>query len=167
MKNILILLSVITLFSSCGKDGATGPQGPQGPQGNANVGSTTFNVDPSAWTYYISSLNYYEVTVNDPQISSDIVNNGAVSAFYSSDNINWIALPWNDLQSTTFSISYEYQYSVNSVSFLIIPSDNGAITIPTLYYKAIAIAGSVKKKNPNTNWNNYQEVMKVMNSENK
>jgi len=167
MKNLLILLTVITLFSSCGKDGATGPQG---PQGNANVVAGNYDVKYSAWSIYTPSqgLPFYTVSVTDNDITSSIVSNGSVSAFISFDNNTWYNLPYNDFQTPTFFINYRFLYSTDVVSFDIVPSDGGTLTLYNDYYfKVVAIAGSIKKKHPNTNWNNYEEVMKVMNQENK
>ena len=169
MKNILILLSVITLFASCGKDGATGPAG---PQGNANVTGTNYVVT-SGWTYTIlnlPSLSYYSIGISDNSITSDIVTYGSVSTFISFDNTNWQSLNWNDLQTTSYSVSYEMTYSIGGVTAFIIPGDgnpNNSLIANPIYYKVVAIAGSIKKKHPSTNWNNYMEVMKVINQENK
>ena len=167
MKNILVLLTVITLFSSCAKDGAPGPQG---PQGNANVVAGNYDVKYSAWSIYTPSqgLWFYTVSVTDNDITPAIVSNGSVSAFISFDNNTWYNLPYNDFQTSTFFINYRFLYSAGVVSFDIVPSDGGAITLYNDYYfKVVAIAGSIVKKHPGTNWNNYEEVMQVMGQENK
>jgi hypothetical protein len=80
MKKLLAYCTAILLISSCGKDGAPGPQG---PSGNANVHSSTFVVTNSQWQTTGTSGTDYEkfIDLNDPYITQDILDNGAVLVY--------------------------------------------------------------------------------------
>ncbi len=147
---MIALIAISVLFiASCSRKGDTGPQG---PQGNANVrGSSSFTV--SAWEL---SGNTYHASFTDADITSDIVNYGAVEVykFYSADN-SWTNLP--DMNGNTSTVFNFY----NSGFTIYISNVDGSLpAFPgSLTFRAVAIASSFKQAHPNTNWKNYNEAM--------
>lgn len=163
MKNILVLLTAITLFSSCGKDGATGPQGPQGIPGSSNVSS--FIYDVSSWVYN-STVPEFNTNLPVPEITSDVINGGTVQVFEgnaSSGSSIWYSMPYSYT-----GIEHSYSISLGNVEVEFTRSDGTVPTTPGAYqFKVVVIPPAIVKKHPNTNWNNYKELMNALGQENK
>ncbi len=161
---ILLVASLIctTSFIGCQK-GNTGPTGASGANGNTNVHSYTFTVNTLDWL--VAQKGYYYADIPFSQITQDIVDNGTVSMFYSlnSTGTNWIALP-SAIVTSTLSLYYGFNYSLGNIRVYAENSTNGIITFPNpTYYKSVIISGTLRKLNPHTNWNNYNEVIKLIN----
>ena len=154
MRKLTLALLMLTLvLNSCTKKGDTGPQG---PQGNANVhgGSATVNF---TWD---AGNGYGIADMTDDDITQNIVDYGAVAVFRSNGSGGWISLPYTDYTTTGLSFSYYFVYTLNAVRIYYSQADLGNSAMPTsATFKVVAIAASQKQANPNTNWNNYDEVM--------
>jgi hypothetical protein len=166
MKKIFLLLIAASafIFTGCRKTGPMGPQGPagpQGPQGNANViGSDPFTV--TSWTYE-SGINMYTATFSSSDITPAIVDFGIVSVFKNygtTSNPDWTPLPdVNDNISTVFNFhDGGFKIYVQSTDGSTPPAP-GAVT-----FRMVVISSSLKQAHPNTNWNDYNQVMQAMNS---
>jgi hypothetical protein len=90
MKPIIYLMAVIavvTIFSSCTKQG---PAGPPGPQGNANVQSFIFQSQ--------SFTPGTVISLAVPAITQRIIDSGAVIIYTRVTNVtetdSWTELPW-------------------------------------------------------------------------
>jgi hypothetical protein len=116
LVSIFLLLSLV----SCTREvvGPQGPEGPQGPPGNANVQAVIFTNRPFT---YNELADVYQVLVDVPQITADILSSGSVSAFVASANSNntsWTALPGNfspDFQEFPL-VPFDFQYSSGSAT---------------------------------------------------
>src|SRR6476661_8058041 len=127
----LASLSLLLFTSSCKKEagpaGPTGPQGTAGAQGaagNANVKNKKFTINGSEW---INSLSYSYVTKAMPEITSDIVTNGAVMAYVLDDTNKWYALP-TTFASSTFVRSFGYYIESGKITFEAYTTDNVTMT---------------------------------------
>jgi len=154
MKKLILTLMAgsMLILGSCTKEG---PQGPQGPTGNANViGENAFNV--TDWT--LSSDNVWYATFSDGNITSDVVDNGAVEIYKEYSN-GWTNLP--DINGITSTV---YNFLDGGFTISILNSDGSLPAAPgTVTFRVVVIPSSVRKAHPNTNWKNYNETMAVMN----
>ena len=167
-------LMLIATLGSCtkGSKGDTGPQGPaganglngtNGANGNANVHSGTVTLYASDWTYNSGQWEYYSA-VTDADITNDVVDNGMVAAFIQSSTGIWEAMPYTYYYTATQSYMYTFQYYSGGLTFFFEVSDNSTFTLGTVTFKVVTIGGATRRANPNTNWNNYDEVMAVVNA---
>lgn len=166
MKKLFTYLSALLLLASCGKDGAPGATGPQGPAGNANVHASTFVVTATQWQTAGTAGTDYEkyVDLNDPYITQDILDNGAVIIY-------WVT-------STGINVQLPYQnvYPAGSTPFMYVPSATvGTATIEAYYtdwssftfnsssqikFKVVTIDGSLRVTHPEINWKDPQSIAK-------
>ncbi|MFZ4107134.1 hypothetical protein [Flavobacterium sp.] len=162
-KTAVILLTAI-MTVSCSKDGATGAtgqtgaNGTNGTNGNANVvGSNTFTFSTSNWTSQGGGVYWTSGITGATPITQNIVDKGIVSVFrmYTSGG----QTVWSPLPDTNINQNLSFDYGVGTIN-LIMQSTNGvAISNPgamTLRY--VVISPSNKMANPNTNWNDYDQV---------
>jgi hypothetical protein len=169
MKKLIAYCFAILLLSSCGKDGAPGAAGPQGPSGNANVNSSTFIVSATQWqTNGTSGIDYEKyVDLNDPYITQDILDNGAVLVY-------WVT-------STGINVQLPYQnvYPAGSTPFIYQPNATvGVATVEAYYtdwtsfnfnassqikFKVVTIDGSLRVTHPEINWKDPQSIVKGLN----
>ena len=169
MKKLLAYCTAILLISSCGKDGAPGVAGPQGPAGTANVHSSTFVVTNSQWQTTGTSGTDYEkfVDLNDPYITQDILDNGAVLVYWITNSGINVQLP------------YQNVYPAGTTPFIYQPSATvGFATVEAYYtdwtsfnfnansqikFKVVTIDGSLKDAHPEINWKDPQSIVKGLN----
>ena len=163
------LVLVIALFAmSCSKDGSdgatganglNGSNGTNGTNGNANViGTNTFSAPPSSWTAS-SGNTVWSTTLIVPQITQAIVDRGTVSVFYQSGTI-WMALPTSNPQNHYFS---NFGFVLGQVGVFLVAESGYTITPGTSIFRVVVISPSNKMANPNTNWNDYQQVKQALN----
>ncbi len=152
-----MLAGGLLTLGSCVK----GDRGPAGQDGNANVIGVDRQFTVSNWTTgtFTSGSPYYYATFSDPDITSDIVNNGVVEVYkqYSS---GWTNLP--DVSGITSTVFDFYVggftiYIQNSDGTL--PSNPGSIT-----FRDVIISASQRQAHPNTNWKNYNEANAAINA---
>ena len=162
------LFLVVALFIlSCSKDGEAGPAGPagangingtNGTNGNANViGTITFSAPPSSWTGSLGNT-VWTTTLLVPQITQAVVDRGTVSVFYQSGSV-WMALPNSNPQNHYFS---NFGFVLGSVSVYLVAEPGYTITLGTTIFRVVVISPSNRMANPNTDWNNYDEVKKAL-----
>ena len=152
MKKIVLALAACGLLmtTSCTKTG------PAGPAGNANViSSGAYTIGSSQWSYDAASASYF-CTVNNPNITADVLANGVLEVYkeYSS---GWTNLPDIDNGvSTVFNMEQgAYTISVFNINGSL-PSNPGSVT-----FRDVVIPRSVRLSHPQTNWANYNETMAV------
>jgi hypothetical protein len=169
MKKILSTAFILVSFSLM----IIGCTGPTGPQGNANVQSDNITVSNSNWTLTTSSPWEYSVTINDPKITQDIVDNGMVLVYISNGSGGWQLLPTIGYTTGTsggyiYDLEWKYSpvYSTGAVTiwyYIVtdpttwVPNNPGAQT-----FKIVAVAGLTKASYPNVDWNNYNEVKQAL-----
>lgn len=157
----LLALTVIS-FSACVR-GEDGMPGPQGPPGNANVDYMIY--DLSVWNY--ASPSFF-VTLNDPQITYDIVDKGAVLVYMYAGNDQWSQLPQTFYPTSTYSETWKQFISPGQVeidvtaSDLIQPNNPGHCT-----FKVVTIAYRSMLQNKNVDFSNFEAVKKAFNLKDK
>jgi hypothetical protein len=179
MKKAFLSFAILAMIflSSCTKPEA-GPVGPQGPagtngtngtngiNGNANViGSNTIVINN--WTAVSNNGTYFTFnsTITWTTITQAIVDRGTV-VVYMQDGSSWLALPYTEAGQTG-SLTLGYRISVGVVTLICTGYSN--TTIPTASslngdtFRVVAIPASVATANPNVNWENYEDVMKILN----
>ena len=176
LKSVVILLTAM-ITVSCSKDsaagetgpagptGATGPTGPagtngtNGTNGNANViGTNSVSVPPSNW-FNSGDNTSWSTFLNVPAITQEIVDRGAVSVFFQL-NTSWIALPYSNPQNHYFT---NYGFSLGAVEINISTEFGYILTSPgTNIYRVVVISPSNKIANPNTDWNDYNQVKEAL-----
>ncbi len=165
------LFLVVTLLAmSCSKDGAIGPAGASGANGingtngingNANVvGTNTFSAPPSSWTAS-SGNTVWSTTLLVPQITQAIVDRGTVSVFFLTGNV-WMALPTSNPQNHYFS---NFGFVLGQVGVFLVAESGYTITPGTSIFRVVVISPSNKMANPNTDWNDYNQVKQALHLE--
>lgn len=170
MKNILNIASVI-LFSlliavsckkSAGPKGDTGATGAQGPAGSAssNMQVQTFTTSTSSWTSYNWPYEYVETVLSVPAITSTVVSNGDVRVYVlDPSGTSWMGMPYSFL-----AYQYNYKYKTGQVIIDYTIYTGGAPVNPgAQQFKVVIVPPGLTKKNPNINWNNYNEVKSKLN----
>ena len=157
-KTVVILLTTIMTIS-CSKDGATGPAG---ANGNANVlGSNSFTTTSTNWTSSGGGVFWTANLTGATSISQSVVDRGIVSVFRMY-TINGVT-QWSPLPDTNINQNLSFSYGVGTISFLMQSTNAVAIANPgaiTLRY--VVISPSNKIANPNTDWNDYNQVKAVL-----
>ncbi|MDO1449400.1 hypothetical protein Q0590_24205 [Rhodocytophaga aerolata] len=114
------IMGLLLLAASCTREevGPQGPEGPQGPPGNANVEAVIIVNQPFTFNQL---ANVYQVLVDVPQITGEILSGGTVSAFIApanSNNTSWTALPGRFSTEITSipAVHFDFQYSSGSAT---------------------------------------------------
>ncbi len=169
----LLIMALTMTIASCTKKGDTGPAGPQGAQGpagptgatgqpgNANViGSNTVNLTAANWT---ASGNAYYCDLNVPAITQDVVDFGLVQVFIYVGTNTWTPLPYTP--GLAGAPLYEFSFTVGALRLVFGNPDN---TVPQYQpgngsFRVVVITASQKQAHPHTDWNNYNDVMAIVN----
>ncbi len=160
IKILSVSLLAILLIIGCKKKTVTGPAGPQGVQGingNANVTNTTFTV--TNWTatgYAYASDNLYV-----PSLDLAILTSGLILVYYQTPS-NIYNLPFNN---GTYMIAPEF--GLNSLRIYSYRNDHAIFPDPSggsaMIFRIVTIPSSIKKANPEINYNNYKAVAEAFN----
>lgn len=170
-KTIMTVIAGVALtlgltLASCAKKGDTGPAGPagaNGTNGNANVKSKTIFVAGSEW---INTPGESTVTKIVSEITTDIVNTGAVMVYVDNGNNNWSALPATATGTTGLVLSFGFDIEPNKLTLTAQVNANTTLTAATFgntNFRIVTIAGSGRLANPNLNYNDYNAVKKAFN----
>ena len=169
-KTAIVLLTAIMTIS-CSKDGATGPvgangiagtngingtNGTNGTNGNANViGTNTLTV--TSWTSN-SNGGLWSTSLSASGITQSIVDKGIVSVFIGDSSGSWTAMPY-----TLGNASWFYSFGVGFINIYKTNTNLAVIANPgSQTFRVVIISASNKAANPNTNWNNYDQVKEVL-----
>jgi hypothetical protein len=167
MKKTLLKSVFFFVFSlflvSCSEDGVDGIDGVDGVDGNANViGSTEFSTSTTNWSSSFGGAIWTANLTGASAITQDVVNRGIVSVFRKYTNngvIQWAALP-----DTNTNINISYQYGVGTITFLAQSTNAVAFSNPgAITFRYVVISPSNRMANPNTNWNDYEQVKSALN----
>lgn len=146
---ILGFLLIAMLFNSCKK----GEQGPAGKDGNANVyGSNEFTAYSNNWIQKSGGANgtFYSLTVTSPLVTDAIVNKGVVLCFIKLSDKTWFPLPYDD---------YIYFFAPGGLGIIYDYNINPG----TQPFRIVTIASSELAKHPDTDLNDYNEVVRTFN----
>ena len=149
INSILLVLAMIVLFS-CKKEIDPRYQ----PKGEyAKIEKQIVQVTPEAWI--LSSGQYHTGNYWCYNITSDVINGGYVMVYYVDGN-NWhYALPWG-IVTCAYNSGY---VSFNS-------SGNCTLIHNSSNFEIVTVTQSMVASNPNTNWNKYSEVSKLIEAQN-
>ncbi|WP_276979001.1 hypothetical protein [Flavobacterium filum] len=117
----LLFIGSAFLLSSCTKEGPAGPAGPAGatgPQGPAGVGTIKTRdivIPASSWSWS-TAATLYLATVNNPDITTDVVTKGSVTAYLKTGNL-WDKLPLVQFSSTGRVYNYRFLWSQGQMIF--------------------------------------------------
>lgn len=181
-KILTLLLCSTVLFSSCkkgdtgdqgdpgaaGAQGPAGPQGPQGEPGSANViyspwTDVTYDADTIKTGAVIDTVGWF-ATIDAPTLTAEILEKGEMKVYI---NLGTAAdpavapLPYFDVYT---SISISPTFLLNSI-FLYSDVNASTATIGAdkyLQYRYVFIPGSMAGKMKQTDWNDYNQVKKVL-----
>ena len=158
------ILSILMFLFSC--EGDPGPEGPQGKNGNANIFTAVYEQLPSSWS---GDTNGFSVTLQVPEITEDIYENGAVIVYVLHEDVankNFNMLPYTYIDGDSFEYM-DFQVYIGSVVPTIKWVDFGRNTTEApgvLYiFKVVIIQGykltTLKK---GVNLNDYNATMKYL-----
>lgn len=164
MKKATFLTTIVlSLFLNSCKKGDTGPAGENGKDGNANVTTTTFQVNTSAW---MNGSSYWYVDIPVPSLTSTNHGSAAVQVFFSTNSgVNWYAVPYTAVASTNYFMGFatgigvtEIQWTYNGVGN---GNDPNTFFGATCQFKIVVIPPAMIKKG--VNYNDYSELKAVYN----
>lgn len=164
MKKIILLTAItVSLFSTSCKKGDTGPAGEDGKDGSANVQTTTWSVNTSAW---VNGSSYWYVDIPVSALTSSNHGSAAVEVFFSTNSgLNWYAVPYTAVASTNYFMGFatgvgltEIQWTYNGVGN---GSDPNTFFGATCQFKIVVIPAAMKK--PGINTHNYEELKSAYN----
>lgn len=168
-------LMLIATLGSCqkgdtgpaGAAGATGAAGTNGTNGSANVNAGTVSTNSSSWVWN-STEKADGASFIWSGITQGIVDSGTVFAYLSNGNGGWVALPYTEYSTGGVSISYYYIYALNSVEIWVSNSDNtdisSTLNASSSTFKFLTVSPALRRANPNTNWNIYEEAQAAVNN---
>ena len=160
-----LALTLGLTLTSC-KKGDTGPAGPagtNGTNGNANVKSKTIFVAGSEW---INTPGQSTVTKLVTEITTDIVNNGAVLVYIDNGSNNWSAIPTTVADPSGLVLTFGYDIEPGKLILSTTVNANVTLTAATFSntnFRIVTIAASGRVANPNLNYNDYNAVKKAFN----
>lgn len=179
--SILLMLAISFSFMNCTKEGEKGEPGPQGKEGidgqdgedgNANVVSQTFNVSSSDWEESGTpgdDMYGYEVTLNVPSITDDIVNNGMVYVYAviqnNGSNVNF-QLPFIYTYNGWTSF-FEFAYEKSSVGIMALDDDLYTSQPSDMVFRVVVVEGNAYQSSisDGVDFENYKEVKKYFSLE--
>lgn len=176
MKRLLLFVLAATMMvflSQCSKEGPQGPAGAQGtagPKGDkgdkgdvgaANVMSKTFQAADISWSSTtIFGTNYKVATLNIPQLTSSIVDNGIVmvyGAFLFGEP--WTALPVSIFES---GVTRYFFFSVKTGSVVLRYSQSNNVSpgSPSVAFKVVIVPGNniARLASPSMDYSDYKAV---------
>lgn len=163
-----LFLAFSLLVMSCSKDGvigATGPAGSNGTNGingNANVvGSAPFATAATNWSSAAGGALWTATLSGQTAITQSVVDKGIVSVFrrYTANGV----AEWSPLPDTNTNINISFNYGLGYITFF--AQSTNAVAIPnpgSITFRYVVITPTNKTANPNTNWNNYEEVKSAL-----
>jgi hypothetical protein len=171
MKNLfkkIAILSVAMLVFGCSEDGATGAtgatgangingtngtNGTNGQDGNANVtGIADVTTTSTSWTP--NGTTFWSTTIQIPEITQAVFDRGIVSVFRKFNSGIWNAIPYSYV-----NVSWNHGFFVGGINIFCSSVNGNAINDPAVQnFRVVIITPSNRLANPDTNWNNYDEV---------
>jgi hypothetical protein len=145
MKNktlTFFFAAIVLVGSSCSKD----------KYGNTDISSDTYT---TTWTYQDPS---YYCDLNVPEITQDIVDNGAVFVYMSNGNSAWTALPCTIPIDGSYSSTYTPVHFVGGVRIWKTDTDLLTLDPGSSTFKVVVVSDHGLAKRPNLDWENYNEV---------
>lgn len=153
----LIFLLSLVIIGSCKKDDDSA-YALKGSAGNANIYSTQYTV---TWT--LQAPGYY-CTMEDVNITQDIVDNGIVEVYMSNGSNGWIALPITIPVDSSYSSTFTPVHYLGGVTVWAYDTDTQQSGDPgSTTFKIVCISAVARLANPNLDWNNYAEVQRTFN----
>jgi hypothetical protein len=137
-----LLFIGLFIFASCSKD----------KYGNTDISSDTYT---TTWTYQDPS---YYCNLNVPEITQDIVDNGAVFVYMSNGNGGWTALPCTIPIDGSYSSTYTPVHYVGGVRIWKTDTDLLTMDPGSTTFKVVVVSEHGLAQRPNVNWENYNEV---------
>ena len=169
MKNLfkkIAILSIAMLVFGCSEDGAAGAtgatgangingtNGTNGQDGNANViGLNDVTTTSDSWTT-VNDATFWKTTLYFPEITQAVFDKGIVSVFRKYNSGIWNALPYS-----YYNESWNHGFFVGGINIFCVSTDRTLINNPGAQtFRVVIITASNRMANPETNWNNYDEV---------
>jgi hypothetical protein len=153
MKNLKLLFFALIsafAFTSCQKE-----EDVDIVYGNTNMLSKTLTVYGSQW-YFIDPTYIVDIVV--PEITQDVVDNGAVMAYYRNGYGEWQAMPITNPMDNTYSSVYAFSVWNGHVSLYKTDTDLLTLTPTDMDVKMVIFSLKSEMENYDIDWNNYSEV---------
>ncbi len=141
-SNLLILLFFGILLGSCRKYDA----------GNTDISSDTYTV---SWNYLDPSY-YCEMSV--PEITQDVVDNGAVFVYIQNTSGDWVALPFTLPIDGNYSSTYTPVHGLGLVRVYKTDTDLLTLDPGTSTFKVVVVSEHGLAQKPDLDWTDYKQV---------
>jgi hypothetical protein len=157
MKKFLVIAAIIlvggTAFTGCTKDYITNTT-----VTGAEPYTMRFTLTQSSWQYD-SNNDYYYVALQDPNLTADITDNGAVFIYISLDGGNSF-----ELLPSMYNNGYDFMGAAGDGGFTIYAYPNGTTTTApsfTIDVKEVNIPSSLQNQTTGVNFSDYNAVKKA------
>jgi len=143
MKNSILFIALLTLLmTSCKKE----------DYGNTDIYSKEYAV---TWTFQDPS---YYTTISVPQITQDVLDNGAMMAYMSNGNGGWVALPCTIPMDASYSSTFTPVFTLGGAT--IWKTDTDLLTLdPGLStFKIVVLTQKQLIAHPNLDLTDYESV---------
>jgi hypothetical protein len=143
MKNFILFIALLTLLmTSCQKD----------KYGNTAIYSNQYEV---TWTFQDPS---YYTTLNIPQITQDVLDNGAVMAYLSNGNGGWVALPCTVPMNASYASTYTPVFNLGGVTIWKLDTDFLTLDPGYVTFKIVVLTQKQLIAHPNLDLTDYESV---------
>ncbi len=143
MKNSILIIALLTLImTSCQKDN----------YGNTDIYSNKYIV---TWTFQDPS---YKAILSVPEITQDVLDNGAIMAYLSNGNNGWIALPYTLPVDATYSSTYTPVFYLGGVSIWKTDTDLLTLDPGVSTFKIVVLTQKQLIAHPNLDLTDYESV---------
>jgi hypothetical protein len=153
MKNLKLLFFALIsalAFTSCQKE-----EDVDIVYGNTNMLSKTLTVYGSQW-YFVDPTYIVDIVV--PEITQNVVDNGAVMAYYRNGYGEWQAMPITNPMDNTYASVYAFSFWNGHVSLYKTDTDLITGTPGDMDVKIVVLSLKSMMENQDVNWNDYSEV---------
>ena len=151
-KNGLLIISILVAFvlPSCQKE-----EDVDIVYGNTNMLSKTLTVYGSQW-YFVDPTYIVDIVV--PEITQDVVDNGAVMAYYRNGYGEWQAMPITNPMDNTYASVYAFSFWNGHVSLYKTDTDLLTLSPTDMDVKLVIFSLKSEMENYDIDWSNYSEV---------
>ena len=146
-KTAFLSLLLVFIMSSCNKNN----------YGNTNIFSVTYTV---SWEFEDPS---YVTYVDVPEITQDVLDNGAIMVYMSNDSGGWTALPCTLPMAASYASTYTPEFYKGYVK--IVQTDTDLLTVDpgVMDFKVVVLTQKQLTAHPNLVLTDYSSVKEELN----
>ncbi|MEN9399526.1 MAG: hypothetical protein RL632_627 [Bacteroidota bacterium] len=146
-KTVVLSMLMMFILSSCNKD----------KYGNTDISSSTHTV---SWVFEDPS---YTTTIIVPEITQDVLDNGAIMVYMTNFNGGWIALPCTLPMDVSYASTFTPEFFVGGVKIWQTDTDLLTLDPGTMQFKVVVLTQKQMEAHPDLVLTDYSSVEKALN----